>query len=255
MLPAIDDGARDLREALAMARMAALDGIRAVVLTPHQLGQNGHLSGDAIRSATQAFAAALARERIPLTVFPGADVRIEPELARRIQSGEVLTIADDRRHILLELPHEVYMPLDGVLAELEAIGVTGVLTHPERNHGLLADARLVQKLLDRGCLLQITAGSLLGEFGSRSKSFAEMMVRRRWVHFVSSDGHSIHRRKPQLRAAFDYATQLIDRETALSIFCHNPAAVVAGGTIHAAPRAQSPRKSFWSSLFGQRKAG
>ncbi len=35
ILPAIDDGARDLADSVAMARQAAADGIEAVCATPH----------------------------------------------------------------------------------------------------------------------------------------------------------------------------------------------------------------------------
>lgn len=255
MLPALDDGARDLAEALAMARIAVEDGIRAAVLTPHQLGQNSQITGDAIRSAVESFRNALARERIPLQVFPGADVRIEPHLAERIVSGEVLSVADGRKYVLLELPHEVYVPLDGVLDALAAQGVRGILTHPERNQGLLAHPQLVHELVDRGCLMQVTAGSLLGNFGSRSLALAVMMVKNRLVHFVSSDGHNTRSRRPELREAFDFTTTLIDRATAGAIFCGNPAAAVAGAPLAEPTSRPRRRAGFWSSLFGRRKAG
>ena len=47
---------------------------------------------------------------IPLKILPGGDVRIEPELVNKLHSGEVLSVADRRRHVLLELPHEIYAP-------------------------------------------------------------------------------------------------------------------------------------------------
>lgn len=36
LLPGIDDGAADLATSLAMARMAAADGMRTIIATPHQ---------------------------------------------------------------------------------------------------------------------------------------------------------------------------------------------------------------------------
>ena len=38
LLPGIDDGAKDLEESLAMARLAVADGISTIVCTPHQCG-------------------------------------------------------------------------------------------------------------------------------------------------------------------------------------------------------------------------
>ena len=69
----------------------------------------------------------LNEQGIPLRVLP-RDVRIEPDLVRRILSGDVVTLADRRRHVLLELPHEVYLPLDRLSASLLA-GIVGILSH------------------------------------------------------------------------------------------------------------------------------
>ena len=48
---------------------------------------------------------------LDLHLLPGADVRIEPDLADKIQDDLVLTLGDHRKHVLLELPHEIYIPL------------------------------------------------------------------------------------------------------------------------------------------------
>ena len=53
-----------------------------------------------------------------------------------VQRGEVLTLADRRRHVLLELPHEQSIPLGRLLYRLQAEGVCSILSHPERNQAL-----------------------------------------------------------------------------------------------------------------------
>src|SRR4051812_40707285 len=118
LLPEIDDGAKSCEESLAMARMAARDGIGTIVVTPHQLGNYRHNRGEAIREQTAQLQELLSANQIPLRVLPGADVRIEADMLSLLRSGEVLTLADRGRHVLLELPHELYMPLEPVLAEL-----------------------------------------------------------------------------------------------------------------------------------------
>ena len=112
-------------------------------------------------------------------------------MLKLVQQGEVLTLADRRRHILLELPHELYVPLDRLLAELRGAGIVGVLSHPERNAGIMANPAVVDGLVDAGCLMQITAGSLLGSFGRTSQAVAEQLATRGLVHFVSTDAHGL----------------------------------------------------------------
>ena len=45
---------------------------------------------------------------IELTIRPGADVRIDPELPKLLKQGKVLTLADRGKHVLLELPHDTF---------------------------------------------------------------------------------------------------------------------------------------------------
>ena len=73
-----------------------------------------------------------------------------------------MTLADRGRHVLLELPHEVYLPLDRLLADLAGAGLSGILSHPERNQGILSQPGVVKSMVQAGCLIQVTAESLTG---------------------------------------------------------------------------------------------
>jgi protein-tyrosine phosphatase len=244
LLPGLDDGASSLQEALVMAEMATADGIGTIVATPHQLGNHSENSGETIREATIRFQQILDQQGIPLRVLPGADVRIEPDLVRKIRIGEVLTLADRRRHILLELPHDVYVPLDRLLDELNQANLVGILSHPERNRGILGQPSVLRPLVDRGCLLQVTAGSLTGAFGSHIQQFSESLVAHGLVHCISTDAHGTKARTPQLRAAFDRVAMLAGGETAIDLCCRYPAAVAQGKQIP--PGRRQPVKSSWT---------
>ena len=126
LLPGIDDGAKSWEESLAMARMAVADGIETIVVTPHQLGGFSQNHGPTIRARTEELSQLLAEHEIPLVVLPGADVRIESNMIALVQQGEVLSLADHRRHILLELPHELYLPLDRLILDLKAADMVGI---------------------------------------------------------------------------------------------------------------------------------
>jgi protein-tyrosine phosphatase len=246
LLPELDDGARSSDEALAMAEMASADGISTIVATPHQLGNFAANRGDEIREQAEHFQATLRKKKIPLKVFPGADVRIEPGMIGKIRAGEVLTLADRGRHVLLELPHEVYLPLERLLVELKGAGLAGILSHPERNQGILGQPGVVHSLVGAGCLIQVTAGSLTGAFGSRVRNLAEWLVKQGLVHFVSTDAHSPRSRPPLLGEAFARVVELAGRSLAEELFCGNPAAVVAGKAVKPGPRrVAKPARFGW----------
>jgi protein-tyrosine phosphatase len=246
LLPGLDDGASTLDNALAMARLAAADGIKTIVATPHQLGTFSKNSGNAIREAAARFQQELDQRGIPIRVLPGADVRIEPDLVKKIRLGEVLALADCRRHVLLELPHDVYFPLDRLLAELAVAGLTGILSHPERNLGIQNFPVVLEHLIDRGCLLQITAGSLTGMFGSQCEKLAVSMVRQGLAHFISTDAHGTRVRPPIMRAAFERAAELAGEATATALCCRNPAAVAVGNAVALQrQKAAEPVRNGW----------
>ena len=253
LLPGIDDGAANWEEVLAMARLAVGDGISTIVATPHQLGTYGRNRGEAIRELAREAQALLRKHKVPLSVLPGADVRVEPDMIGKIRSGEVLTLGDRGRYVLLELPHELYLPLERLLADMEAAGLVGVLSHPERNLGILRRPEVVKHLVDRGLLLQVTAGSILGTFGREAKDLAERLLEHGLVHFVATDAHGSKSRRPRLGRAMERLCELVGRCEAEALCCDNPARVAAGRLVEQGPRRAARAGLF--SWFRRRRAG
>jgi protein-tyrosine phosphatase len=245
LLPGIDDGAKSLDESLAMARLAVEDGTTTIVATPHQLGNFGHNSGDDIRRHVAELQQQLDAVQIPLTVLPGADVRIESGMAEAIGRGEVLTLGDHRRHVLLELPHELYLPLEPLLQELSRRKIVGVLSHPERNQGILRQPNVLPPLVDAGCLLQVTAGSICGTMGGECQQFSEWLLAEGLVHFVATDAHGPRSRRPLMRRAFERVIELTDEATAIDLCSKNPAQVAAGKPVRAGRREKPRRRRSW----------
>jgi protein-tyrosine phosphatase len=236
-----------------MAEMAVADGVSTIVVTPHQLGAYAHNDGSEIRQLTQELQQQLQSRGIPLEVLPGADVRIDETMMDGLRHGTILTLADAGRHVLLELPHELYFPLQGVLSSLRDLNITGILSHPERNQGLLKQPGIVPTLIDQGCLMQVTAGSLMGTFGPACQEMAEWMVQQQLAHFLASDAHGVRSRRPLLGRAFERVMELVDEQTALDLCCRNPASVAAGRKVTVRPL--RPRKCGIAGWFNWRKAG
>ncbi|MHC4399065.1 MAG: tyrosine-protein phosphatase [Planctomycetota bacterium] len=253
ILPGVDDGSVSWDESLEMARLAVADGISTAVATVHQLGGYPENDGQTVRSRCRQMQELLRQQGVPLEVFPGADVRVEPDLADKIRCGEVVTLGDRRRYVLLELPHELYFPLDRLLRELHAAGLVGVLSHPERNRGILSQPQVLGPLVDAGCLLQVTAGSLVGAFGSRIRGFAERLVAEGLAHFVATDAHGAKSRRPLMRGAFDRVCEITDESAARLLCSTNPGLVVADGVVASGRRrAKGFGRAGW---FRRKRAG
>lgn len=265
IIPEIDDGSANLAESIVMANQAIEDGTKSVVATPHQLGSNSRVTAEAIKTGVLSLRKELCSENIDLNIAPGADIRIDPELPKLLKQGKVLTLADQGKHVLLELPHDTYYPIDQLLKSLRKQGLVGILSHPERNRGIIKDPEVMWDVVEAGGLLQITAASLTGAFGSSCQEIAELAVDEGLVHFIASDAHDTKHRPFGMRDAYDTICVMAGEELADLVCCENPARVfegddVKGGLVGKNSRRSTQkraknrpkkRKGFVSSWFGR----
>ncbi len=229
ILPGLDDGAADLQESLAMGRLAVAGGIGATVATPHVItGLHPH-SRETILAAVARLRADFAENGIPLEILPGAEYRLEHDLPQRMSRGELLTINDGGRYLLVELPADQIPEFtQQVFYELQLQGVTPIIAHPERNAGFAQAPDLLQALVSRGALAQLTADSLTGRLGSRAANTARAFLRQGYAHFIASDAHSSRRRAPVLTEALKEAGRLIGMDEAQNLVVENPGLAVRG---------------------------
>jgi protein-tyrosine phosphatase len=244
-LPGLDDGPTTMDDALAICRLLVADGITTVIATPHQLGGYEATNGaDTVRAAVAGLSAALAVGGVPLRVLPGGDVRVDERLVERLAEGHVLTLADGGHFILLELPHESLVDLTRPVAELMAAGITPVLSHPERNGPLARRSDPVQPWLAAGMVMQVTAGSLLGQFGPIAERAGWQMIEQGLVSIIATDAHDVDRRPPSLRAASEAITGRLGHAVARRLCIENPLKVLrgdrSGWTLRRPP--QTPRQ-------------
>jgi protein-tyrosine phosphatase len=231
-LPGLDDGPVSLEEAIALCRALVEDGITTVIATPHQLGRYDRLnSAQIIRRAVTELAAELADREIPLEVYPGGDVRVDERLPRLLDSGEVGTAADAGHHLLLELPHELFVDPLPVIEMLRDRGVQPIMSHPERHPYLQGSNERPREWVDHGAALQVTAGSLTGDFGQRAFDHGWHLVVAGLVGLIATDAHDARRRPPRLSAALELLTERVGLAAARAMAIDNPLRVIEGKVI------------------------
>lgn len=202
ILPGVDDGPETLEQSVAMARMAAADGVRTIVATPHLDEQYRHPAPELIRELVGRLNDRLRAEGVPLQVLPGAEVRTSPELLEHFAAGQIMTVADRGRFLLLELPtagHAVYAPQ--LFFRLQLAGVTPIIAHAERVALFRAEPHRLQELRDRNIRIQINAESLAGQGGRALRNQALRLVRSGLADVIASDGHNLTTRRPLLSVA------------------------------------------------------
>ena len=248
VLPGLDDGARDMAEAVEMCRLAAEDGCSALVAAPHMLdGMYDVDPGEAL-SRLEELRAELGRHGLKIAVESGADVHLALDLPERVRSGQAPTVAGRGLHLMVELPSDV-MPegLSETLFGLRLANVTPIISHPERNREVQESPDCLLPLVEEGNLTQITAGSLLGDFGEGPERCATELLRRHLAHFVASDAHSAvaERRPPGLSRARKQVEELLSRSAAEDVFDLRPAQLIAGEAVSVPDPIAKPKKRWW----------
>ncbi len=162
-------------------------------------------------------------------ILPGADVHFSPNLLQLCENGEIVTVNDGGRYLMVEFDFQ-NLPYRGeeVLFQLIAHGIIPVITHPERNLEIARSPKRYYEMIKMGCLGQVTAMSLTGEFGPEMKRAAEGLLAHRLVHFIASDTHSVHERPPLLSPAVREAEKRVGREEAQRMVTEYPRALLEG---------------------------
>lgn len=231
-LPGLDDGPATVEDSLALCRALVADGITAVIATPHQLGRyDGQNSSSDVRAAVIDLQDRLNQEGIPLQVLPGGDIRLDERLVRLIDQDVVTTVADKGVFVLVEMPHEIYVDPSLLLNQLVEAGRVPVITHPERHRHLQQHQDIVQGWVEQGAILQITAGSLIGEFGRGAIVASRYWIARGWVGVVASDAHGAKVRPPRMSEAIEALTAEFGLDIARKLCVVNPASLAAGTSV------------------------
>lgn len=226
ILPGVDDGAGDIHESLKMARVAAGDGINGIIATPHVYDIG--ISPEDIATGVDRLNRLLVRKRIPIKVYPGAEVSMGMDI-EKLQSYTL----NRSQYILIEFPHDHLPSYAGKLLYWLAVrGLRPIIAHPERNHAVLRSPATLLRLLNKDVYVQITAGSLTGDFGGDIQHCAEFLLNAGKVDIIASDAHSGTIRTPRLSLAVKQATKQIGETSAMRLVQTNPEAVLANEAMH-----------------------
>ena len=201
LLPEVDDGAKDMDEALEMAALAVESGVSVICVTPHSSAYGRHRNHDdeAYRDAVSGLQKAIDQQGLKLKLVPGMEIFGTHDVIDCLKKGQLIGL-NHSRYPLVEFPFDEYAAeATEILEEIVALGMVPVVAHPERYVYVQSDPRLMNLWTDLGCLFQINKGSLLGRFGSRVQRLAWELVYRGFACVVASDAHSSDHRSTWMK--------------------------------------------------------
>lgn len=208
ILPGIDDGSADMASSLEMAKMAARDGIRTIIATPH-LGSVEYPKQKLLETLAH-LNTELKNQQIPITVLFGAEV--QSHIALQVMDNFCLAGSS---FMLVEFPH-TYLPADveNLIYDLVTNKITPIIAHPERNSQVAREPWLLTSLIELGAKIQLTAESITGEQGITARQCSDYLLQNKQVHYIGTDSHSPGFRKPILSKAVKQASKIIGKSEA-----------------------------------------
>ncbi len=225
LLPGIDDGAPDVDTAIRLANIAADDGITHMVCTPHIHPGYYDNTVATIHAAKIRLTTALKKNKITLLVAAAAEVRFGLEVMTKVTEQAIPFLGEwqGNKVLLLEFPHhDIPFASDKLTAWLLARNIVPLIAHPERNRAVLDTPSKLKPFIRQGCLLQVTAGSLVGKFGSVVRKMATELLEQDLITVLASDAHNECYRPPIITDGFKAAAAIIGDKAAWRLVHDNP---------------------------------
>ena len=246
----IDDGSHDLEESLELIRQDVEQGAHAIIATPHYyvqyptdqariraklatieeaLGIGEQSAAQLTPGASEANASAL-----DVHLYAGNEVLWFDSMTERLQSGEILTLADSHYTLIEFYPEESYQTILRAIRKVRNAGYRPIIAHAERfkamqEHGL-AEVR------DLGAYVQLSTEPLshkgLSGLFDRETKFIQKALRNQEADFLGTDMHRVDRRPPVLRDAIDWIERNLDRDYADAVLQRNADAILRDEEIY-----------------------
>lgn len=218
ILPGIDDGACDLEASKAMLRQAYNDGIREMIVTPHNMAHRHSAGKETIEFLTEELQAWLNQEKISITLHTGNEVLYRYDMSNLLEKQKICTLADSF-YVLVEFaPSDTYAYIKNGVQEIIRAGKTPILAHIERYEALAKNTDRIEELMEMGAFMQVNTGSIEGRNGLVIKLRVLRWIKKGYIHFAGTDGHNFDKRPLSMQKAAKTVERRIGKEEAQKLF-------------------------------------
>lgn len=208
-----------------MLQAAAADQIDALIATPHVIPGLHPFPETRFRDHLERAREMIREEKLPLTLYPGAEIYYTEHTVRMLREGKVSTLANTD-YILVEFhPQETYQHIRTALQNLSSAGYTPIIAHLER-YLCIRSLKQVEEI-KRGthALVQINADTLLKKPPMLRRRYLKELFQMGRVDFIATDAHATPGRETCMTSAMHHLSQRYGHDMAEQVR-HNTARLV-----------------------------
>lgn len=229
----IDDGSRTPEESLALIRQDSAEGARDIIATPHYYVQYP-TDPDRIRAELATIQNMADADGLDVHLYPGNEVLWFDSMTERLQSGEILTLADSHYTLIEFYPEEGYQTILRAVRNVRNAGYRPIIAHAERframqEHGL-------EEVRDLGAYVQLSTEPLshkgLSGLLDRETKFIQKALKNQQADFLGTDMHRTDHRPPVLRDAIRWIEKNLDPDYADDVLKRNAETILRDAEIY-----------------------
>ncbi|MGG0333743.1 CpsB/CapC family capsule biosynthesis tyrosine phosphatase [Priestia aryabhattai] len=227
ILPEMENGPKSHDEILQMADALVKQGITKVVATPKY--------EEPASSCTSAIGFAneyLRKASISLTILPGKKVTATNHMTLFNQDFYKMTINENEKYMFLEIPQDMEIEVvENIAYELQLKGIVPVLNEPERHPLFIDNSANLYMLVKNGAVVQLSAQSVLGGNGGKSKKAAYQFIDHGLAHVIASGVNRENYQQYGLQKAYSAVSKKYGNSK-LYHFMENAEAIASGKAVY-----------------------
>lgn len=226
ILPAVDDGARNMEQTIKMLQIARDEGIEAMIVTPHYKEGRRNADADTILGLLEAVQWEAESRGIFLPLYPGNEIFYFGGIEERLERGEILTLNNTDRVLIEFSPMTDYTYIRNALDGVSAMGYVPVLAHVERYECMVRSRKHVEELKQMDVEIQVNAAGISGQLGKEVQKFLYAILQDEMVDYVGTDAHDAKKRAPCFQKCFQTLKKRFDTAYIQEIFYENTMAII-----------------------------
>lgn len=226
ILPDIDDGAQNMEESLRMLRIAARQGTRAVIATPHCSMKFRNENPERIRQQCRFLESRIQKElKKKFRVYAGQEIFYEESVVDRLEKGLLLTMADSP-YVLIEFhPSTAYSVIYNAVRNLTYAGYWPIIAHVERYVSVRESGR-VEELREIGAALQMNYRRIGGKWYEDTTRWCRKMLKEQQIQYLGTDMHNTKERGPDTLDAEEWMMKRLDEDYIKEITYFNARSII-----------------------------
>lgn len=219
----MDDGARNMEEALEIIQEEYRQGVRKIIFTPHFQGGVYECRPEVVQERFDRIREKVGGIYPDLKLYKGNEILLDGDIMELMNAKRIFTLADSK-YILVEfMPGVAYSILEKKIREVLFAGLIPIVAHCERYTCLQKKRERIRHLVEAGAYMQVNAETILHFKGRR---FVKRLMEEDCLHFIASDAHDTVRRGVYFDKCIKVLKKKYSEEYVRWLFIENPQKII-----------------------------